>query len=122
MNDAMIKVLIKVLNEDKDELQWAHLCYVPKDLYHKYLTMRCLDRFEFADCVSEWARQDFNVELPMTTRKDIFILKELVIDKYKRVYPQIISYCNVGEKKDNMGWIRVWCSYHMEKDLQKLLV
>lgn len=111
-----IKVLLKLLDENRDELVWEHLCYVDRDLYLEFLTKKSIERSEFADWVHRWAQEDFNIDLPMTTCKEVLILKELVIDKYLSVYPQIAKR---HEKTDYQGWMRVWVCHHMEKELLK---
>lgn len=115
MRDGLIKFLLKVLDENKDKLVWEHLCYAPKDLYLRYLKTKDLERADMADCVSAWALEDFNISLAMTTSKDIAIVRELVVDKYSSAYPHLMRKSNT----DHQGWIRVWVSTHMEKDLQR---
>lgn len=68
-----------------------------------------------ADCVSRWAKEDFNIDLPMSTYKDIAILRELVLDKYSNAYPHLVR----KTETDRQGWMRVWVSNHMERDLQR---
>lgn len=115
MRDGLIKFIIKVVDENKDKLVWEHLCYAPRDLYLKFLEVKGLERFEMADYVSKWAMEDFNIDLPMTTFKDIVILRQLILDKYSSAYPHLIRKSNT----DHQGWVRVWVSTHMEKDLQR---
>jgi hypothetical protein len=115
MQGDLIKFLIKVLDENTNRLTWEHLCYAPKDLYLKFLETLGVERFEMADFVSEWAKEDFNIDLPMTTAKDIAILRALVIDKYSSAYPHLLR----KTETDRQGWLRVWVSSHMEKDLQR---
>lgn len=115
MSDSLIKFLVKVLNEDTDKLSWEHLCYAPRGLYLQFLKTKGLERFQMADYVSRWAQEDFNVDLPMTTAKDIAILRELVLDKYSNAYPHLIR----KTETDRQGWMRVWVSNHMERDLQR---
>lgn len=115
MGQGLIKFIIKVVDEDKDKLIWEHLCYAPKELYLKFLEAKGIERFEMADYVAKWAAEDFNIELPMTTAKDIKILKELILDKYNSAYPHLIRKSST----DHQGWVRVWVSTHMEKDLQR---
>lgn len=115
MTEVLIKFLIKVLNEDTDKLSWEHVCYAPRDLYLKFLAQKGLQRFQMADCVSRWVREDFNTDLPMTTAKDINILRELVLDKYNSAYPHLVR----RSETDRQGWLRVWVTNHMERDLQR---
>lgn len=111
--DGLIKFLLKVLDENRDQLVWEHLCYVPKGIYLKYLDKFQLERFEMADAVANWAREDFNIDLSMSTMKDIIVLKQLVLDKYSTVYPHLMR----SSKTDHQGWMRVWATNHMEKEL-----
>lgn len=113
MRDGLIKFILKVLDENKDKLVWEHLCYAPSSTYLRYLSEFDLERNEMGEPVSRWAREDFNLELPMTTAKDISILRELVLDKYSSAYPHLMR----KSKTDHQGWIRVWVTTHMEKDL-----
>ena len=115
MAPDLIKFLVKVLDENEDRLCWEHLCYAPRGLYLKYLKAYHLERFEMADCVSRWAKEDFNTELSMTTFKDIQVLRQLVLDKYKSVYPHIVR----DSATDRQGWVRTWVADHMERDLDR---
>ena len=45
----LIKVMVKILDENKDILVWDHFCYAPKDLYLKFLENRGIERFEMAE-------------------------------------------------------------------------
>ena len=100
MRSGLIKFILKVLDENQDKLVWEHLCYAPSGLYIEYLQKFDIERNEMGEAVSRWAREDFNFDLPMTTAKDIKILRELR-----------------KSNTDHQGWIRVWVSTHMEKDL-----
>lgn len=113
MRNGLIKFILKVLDENKDKLVWEHLCYAPSGVYIRYLREFNLERNEMGEQVSRWAREDFNIELPMTTAKDIAILRALVLDKYSSAYPHLVR----KSKTDHQGWIRVWVTTHMEKDL-----
>lgn len=112
-----IKVLLRVLDENRDEVVWEHLCYAPSGVYLEFLRKKDINRAEIADWVRVWTREDFNLDIPMTTMKDIKILKELIQDKYLSVYPHIAKRYNNG--MDYQGWIRVWLTAHMDKELKK---
>lgn len=111
--EGLIKFLLKVLDENRDQVVWEHLCYAPKSLYLRFLREKGLERYEMADYVSAWAKQDFNIDIPMTTAKDVAILKALILDKYGSVYPHLMRKSST----DHQGWVRVWVSTHMEKEL-----
>lgn len=115
MEENLIKFLVKVLNEDTDKLSWEHLCYAPRDLYLKFLKVKDIERFQMADFVARWAKEDFNIDLPMATYKDIAILRELVLDKYSSAYPHLVR----KSETDRQGWMRVWVTNHMERDLNR---
>lgn len=115
MREMTTKLLVKVLNENHDKLSWEHFCYVPRDLYLKFLSAMEIERVEVADYISKWAKQDFNIDLSMTTTTDIKTLKELILDKYRSVYPHIF----ISTDTDHQGWVRVWITAHMNKDLEK---
>lgn len=116
MREDLIKFLLKVLDENRDTLVWEHLCYAPRELYLKFISTTGIERFEMADYVTKWAREDFNIDLPMTTVKDITILRELIFDKYGSTYPHLLRRSNT----DHQGWVRVWVASHMEKELKSL--
>lgn len=113
MRVGLIKVILKVLDENRDKLVWEHLCYAPRDLYLQYLDKYQMQRADYGEAVSKWAQEDFNIDLPMTTAKEITILRELIKDKYKSTYPHLIR----DNKTDHQGWIRVWICTHMQKDM-----
>ena len=108
-----IKVLLKVLDENKDELVWEHLCYAPQDLYIDFLTRKDIERADLAEYICRWAKEDFNIDLPMSTYQHIKILRELVQDKYLTVYPHFA----VKNRTDRQGWMRVWICDKMKKEL-----
>lgn len=116
MSEDLIKFLVKVVDENRDRLVWEHLCYAPKDLYLRFVDTMGIERFEMADYVAQWAKEDFNIELSMTTTKDVLILRELILDKYSSAYPHLFR----KTPTDHQGWIRGWVSSHMERELQKL--
>ena len=111
---GLIKFVLKVLDENRDELVWEHLCYAPDSLYLRFLQEKNIERFEMADYISQWAKEDFNIEIPMTTMKDIALLRALIQDKYATVYPHLVR----KSPTDRQGWVRVWVSTHMEKELK----
>ena len=51
----------------------------------------------------------------MTRAQDITVLKELILDKYSKIFP----YLSRPSKTDRQGWIRVWLSEHMEREMRK---
>ena len=116
MSDSpLIKVLIKVIDEYKDKFVWEHVCYLPRDVYLNFLTTKDIERSDLSEYLTRWARLDFNIDLPMTTMRDLQILKALIRDKYQTVYPHISR----NNRTDHQGWTRVWLMHHIEKELKK---
>lgn len=115
-NNVQSKIMLKVLNERRDQLSWEHFCYVNRDLYHKYLHEFSIERVELSDSIARWAKEDFNIDLSMSSYKDIRVVKALITDKYKSIYPHIFT----PTYTDHQGWTRVWVTTHMERDLKGL--
>ena len=114
----MKKIMIKVIHEErhgKKGPMWAHVCYVNEEIYRKFFEVFKIERIDFADFLSRWVKEDFNLDMDFTQKNHIRILKELVIDKYKQLYPHM--YYN--SVTDNHGWVRVWVSEKMGKELKK---
>ena len=117
-DEKLIKVMVKVLNEDRDELRWEHLCYAPALLYLKFLTVKDIERFELAEYLSKWAMFDFNIDLQMTKSSDLALLKELIVNRYKKMFPYLARSFN-DSHVDHQGWVRIWLADHMERELRR---
>ena len=116
MSKKTVKLVFRLLNEEKNELEYTHFCYIEKRLLDYYMRFRGFRfRNEIANDVTDWIHHDFNIELPMTTKKHLIIFRQLIVDKYKTLYPQIFR----GDVKNVSGWIRVWLSEHMERELKR---
>nr|DAH73208.1 MAG TPA: hypothetical protein [Caudoviricetes sp.] len=115
---ARKKVMLKVIHEDRSKKKnpmWTHFCYVNSDVYSAFFDTFGLTADEFPSYLTKWTREDFNLELDFTMNNHIRILKELVIDKYKQLYPHM--YYN--DVVDNHGWMRVWLSEKMGKEIRR---
>lgn len=110
------KLNLKLLDEDSGKVKWFHLCYISEELYNTFCEKFDVDAVSFSDYVSDWMKLDFNMNLTMTTRKDLCIMKEVVKNKYMELYPTI--YYNT--KIDTHGWVRVWISQKMEAELKNV--
>jgi len=115
MEEGLVKFALKVLDENRDKISWEHFCYAPKSLYLDFIAQKRIQRSDMGDYVSKWAKEDFNIDLPMTTLKDILIVRRLILDKYSSAYPHLVRKAAI----DRQGWTRVWVTTHMERDLQK---
>lgn len=108
------KIMLKLLDEQTEELKWFHLCYVGSSIYNDFLQTFNTDSIGFADYIADWIKQDFNLDLTMTTKRDLNILRAVVTDKYKTLYPIIYQNSDI----DTNGWIRVWVMQKMENELK----
>lgn len=109
----MTKIVIKLLNEDTDRVEWVHLCYFDKDLYNKFLEKKELLTTDMNSIISRWFKEDFGIELSMSRKQDITVLKAVVKDFYRTAYPDIY----VDSETDHQGWLRVWLTRKMKEDL-----
>lgn len=105
--------MIKVINESYENPEWEHVCYMDKELYQQFLKERNAERYELAEFLCRWAKEDFNVDLSMSKKSDIIILKHLVRDFYKRAHPELY----IDSETDRQGWIRVWITKKIREEL-----
>lgn len=117
VSSCMIKCMLKVYNEYRKRVEWKHFCYVSRDLYLTFIDRTGITRAGLCEYISAWAKEDFNVEMPLTSETEMEMLKDLIVDKYKSAYPHLIKH----SMTDHHGWVRVWLANHMEKELQKWL-
>ena len=110
------KIVLKLLDEDTNDLKWFHLCYVGSSLYNNFLKTFDTDSIGFADYIADWLKKDFNLDISLTTKKDLNILRAVIVDKYKRLFPVIYNNSDI----DINGWIRVWIMQKMEEELKWL--
>lgn len=110
------KLVLKLFNEDKDKVEWAHICYIGSELYNTFLEKMKISKEEFADYIADWFKQDFGLNITMTTKRDLAILKATVKEKYRAIYPTIYNNTEI----DVHGWLRVWLSQKMEEELKNV--
>lgn len=108
------KMLIKVVNESSDRSEWTHISYVDKELYRRFMEEKGLETTDLNDVLSRWAKEDFNANLPMSSKNDILVLKHLVKDFYKRAHPELY----IDSNTDRQGWMRVWLSKKIKEELR----
>lgn len=109
------KILLKVINDSTDNFEWVHLAYADEELYLRFLQEMNCSRIEFANYVSKWVVEDFNLSLTMAHKNDISIVKKLVKDRYQKAHPYLVT--NNGNT-DRQGWMRVWVSKKMDEELK----
>ena len=108
------KILIKVVNEEHDRAEWTHISYIDKALYDKFMEREHIESIELNDYLSRWAKEDFNIDLAMSSKNDITVLKELVKDFYRRAHPELYIESNT----DRQGWLRVWLTKKIKEELK----
>lgn len=109
-----VKLVIKILNEPSDRVEWVHLAYIDKNLYDRFLHEKNIESTDMNEQISRWAKEDFNIELSMSSSRDLYILRGLVKDFYKRAHPELF----IDSVTDRQGWIRVWITKKMREELR----
>lgn len=107
------KVLIKVVNEKSERVEWTHISYIDKDLYKRFFEKESIETTDLNDYLSRWVKEDFNVNISMSSKNDIRVLKELVKDFYRRAHPELF----IESVTDRQGWLRVWLTKKIKEEL-----
>lgn len=94
---------------------WAHFCYVNPEIFEAFLAVTNTKRTQMKKWLTKWAEEDFNWVIDFSEFSHIKLLKALVIDKYRRIYPHL--YYN--NAVDTHGWMRCWVSEKMGKEIRK---
>ena len=96
---------------------WAHLCYVPEEVKANFDSKVNTKYLPSNHWVEAWAEEDFGwVILGWLSEEELRELKKLIQDKYKDEYPELHLETNT----DRQGWVRVWYTQHMNKELEKI--
>lgn len=111
------KILLKVLRDK--EIVWVHFCYIPNDLYEKFFCMSGIDKRDFASYLSKWVKEDFGVKLNMVTYKDLETLRTLVKEHFESAYEELYGQ-RIGVNPEIRGWLRLWVSQNIMKELREL--
>lgn len=107
------KVLIKLLNEDKNLAEWVHVCYVDSDLYNKFIEHFDLTSSDLNEIMARWIKENFNIDMVLSRKADLEAFKGILKDHYKNVYPELFTENNI----DRQGWMRVYVTQKMKEDL-----
>ena len=108
------KLMVKLFDEDSGKVKWLHVCYIGSKLYDTFLEEKHIDSIQFADFIADWFNKDFGQHITMTTKRDLNILKGVVKERYKVIFPAIYNNTEI----DSQGWVRVWLSEKMEGELK----
>lgn len=108
----LTKVQIKV-KLGRRGFTWVHFCYIPLEVkreFDEYVT----PKNQLANYwITKWAVEDFG-KVNLETEQDLANLKNLIRDRYKTEYPELYIESNT----DNQGWLRVWYTKNMERELE----
>lgn len=107
------KIQIKVIDSTTDKVTWEHIAYASAELYDKFLKEMGCSREDYAKYISKWAYQDFNYKTNMAYKQDIAVLKNIIRERYREVYPNIF----IDGNTDRQGWTRTWLTKKMEQEL-----
>lgn len=108
------KLVIKVLDLDTNRTDWVHVCYLSQDLYTAFIEALGIGSDELVNYMIKWAYSDFRTYVTLSTKQELQTLKSLVMDKYKEINPTIFKTSLI----DTKGWMRVWISEHIERELK----
>lgn len=110
------KLMIKLLDEDSGRVRWFHVCYIGSKLYNLFLQEKQIDSIQFADYIADWFNKDFGQHITMTSKRDLNIVKGVVKEKYRVIFPSIYNNTQI----DSQGWVRIWLSEKMEEELKNV--
>ena len=108
------KILLKVLNINKNQVEWVHFCYIDQELYNKFLNEKNPQGEPMNATIARWCNEDFCVDLNMSSTTDVIMLREIVKDFYKRAHPDVY----IDSKTDRQGWLRVWVTRKIKEELR----
>ena len=115
--EALTKLLIKIEEPipetSETRPKWIHLCYVPEELCKRYRELKPEELMNLNVTLARWAKKDFDKDLKIENAEDLEVLKGLIKEFCKRVYPDIY----LEQTTDRQGWLRVWVTKNMKEDL-----
>lgn len=102
------KIKYKVRNK------WVHFCYVSEELKEEFdLRVNTLNHLPNY-WVMKWAYEDFGMS-KINTQKELRELRMRIREMYRSRYPEL--YIENNTNIDTQGWVRVWYTQHMEREL-----
>ena len=116
MNE-MTKLLVKIHDGDGKAAKWVHLCYIDSELFSKFTTIA---QYSTNDYLKQWILEDFGTDVlseknDLISSKSLLKFRELICKRYKNQYPDLCRQ----SKTDRQGWVRVWVSEHIRKELNQ---
>lgn len=109
----LVKIQTKIV--EGDATRWVHFCYVPQDIKERFdklcNTLGHLTNYY----ISVWAYNEFELQ-DVDTPEGMVTLREAVRGKYKELYPHLFF----DSVTDKQGWLRVWFTENMERELKEI--
>lgn len=109
------KIQLKVALRLGGNPRWKHFCYVDEKLFKTYLEHYKLERSEFSQVIERWVLEEFNVIVQFQTDWEVDKVRELIFDRYTKVYP----YVAINRVIDHKGWVGIWVTEQMGRELKK---
>lgn len=109
----LAKIQVKIQKDNS--AVWVHFCYVPvevKERFDKYVNT---NNFYSNYWIAQWAYNEFNL-MEIDTPEGMSALKEAIKNKYRERYPELYVESNT----DKQGWLRVWYTENMERELREI--
>ena len=110
-----MKIRLKVI-KDK-QIQWVTFCSVPDKIYNEFDKRVHLKPLDFNVYLSMWVKDDFMVLMTMDRATHLDQLKQMILTRYKRSYPEL--YIFKGITIDEDFWIAFWVASHMKTEQLK---
>ena len=111
------KLLIKVI--DGDNWTWVHLCHIDDKLYKKFREIPGNEELTIGYHVSRWMLQDFSVNTSMSSKKDVWVMKNILNTWYHREYPELYLKKCPGDKQRISNLTGIWLTQHMQYEIEK---
>lgn len=115
MREVTSRELRKIYIRVKDHEEKIHLCNIHPDIYNTFMRVCRIHRTFFPRWVQKWVKEDFSWFIDFTEAGHIKLLQELIINKYKKIFPHLYFNRAIPDRY----WIRVWISEHMGKEIRR---
>lgn len=108
-SDQTTRLYVHLRNEDTNRLVHEHFAYVNKELLKRFTIKHGVRRDDVKMWLIRWLKEDFNLDCPLASLRDIQVAKNTIAHHYKTVYPVIASESTIRRG----GWTRIWISEHL---------
>lgn len=119
LSNGYKKVVLKVIDSDKNLMSWVHFCYVPRQLWEHFKRVTGIDDSEFGAWLAKWAKEDFDIVVRMSKKEDIETLRKAVTIAYQDKYFELFSPSLQGANMPTHSLLRNWVSIKMKVECAK---